>query len=46
VTFFPVAAATSVRVEAPLPRDFQVLLKMLRKYAVGGARPEQWESEE
>jgi len=46
VTFLPVAAATPVRVEAPLPRDFQVVLKMLRKYAVGGARPQRWESEE
>ncbi|MGD1001133.1 MAG: RluA family pseudouridine synthase [Candidatus Brocadiia bacterium] len=46
LTFLPVAAATSIRVEAPLARDFQVLLKMLRKYATGGARPEQWESEE
>jgi RluA family pseudouridine synthase len=46
LTFFPVAAGTPIRVEAPLARDFQVLLKMLRKYAVGGARPERWESEE
>jgi RluA family pseudouridine synthase len=40
VTFFPVATATPIRVEAPLPRDFQVLLKMLRKYVRGGAQPE------
>jgi len=46
LAFFPVAAATPIRVEAPLARDFQVLIKMLRKYAVGGARPEPWESEE
>jgi 23S rRNA pseudouridine1911/1915/1917 synthase len=46
ITFFPVASATPIRVEAPLPRDFQVMLKLLRKYAVGGARPEQWDEEE
>ena len=46
VTFLPVGAAAPVRVEAPLPRDFEVLLKMLRKYAVGGARAEQWDEEE
>jgi RluA family pseudouridine synthase len=46
LTFFPVAAATPIRVEAPLARDFQVLIKMLRKYAVGGARPEPSETVE
>lgn len=32
VTFLPVGAETPVRVEAPLPHDMTVLLKMLRKY--------------
>jgi RluA family pseudouridine synthase len=46
ITFFPVAASAPVRVEAPLPRDFELMLKMLRKYAVGGARTERWDEEE
>jgi 23S rRNA-/tRNA-specific pseudouridylate synthase len=46
ITFLPLAAEAPIRVEAPLPRDFQLLLKMLRKYAVGGARQEQWDEEE
>jgi len=36
VTFTPVGRPGSVRVEAPVPRDMAVLLKMLRKYARGG----------
>ena len=36
ITFLPVSAQGPVRVEAPLPRDIQLLLKMLRKYARGG----------
>jgi len=33
LTFLPVAATSPVRVEAPLPADIGLLLKMLRKYA-------------
>jgi len=33
IAFRPVGAAAPVRVEAPLPDDMQLLLKMLRKYA-------------
>jgi len=36
IMFLPVGTAQPTRVEAPLPRDFRVLLKMLRKYAAGG----------
>ena len=36
ITFLPVAAEQPVRVEAPLPHDIGLLLKMLRKYARGG----------
>jgi hypothetical protein len=38
LTFLSVGAATPTRVEALPPRDFEVLLKMLRKYAAGGSR--------
>ena len=33
IALLPVGASDSVRVEAPLPHDMEVLLKMLRKYA-------------
>ena len=33
LTFLPVASPERLRVEAPPPRDFELLLKMLRKYA-------------
>lgn len=36
ITFLPVDAAEPVRVEAPLSKDMQVLLKMLRKWAIQG----------
>lgn len=39
VTFLPVAGDTPLRVEAPEPTDIALLLKMLRKYARGGASP-------
>jgi len=41
IAFLSVGAERATRVEAPLARDMAVFLKMLRKYAVGGARP-QW----
>jgi len=40
VTFTPVDGSQPLRVEAPIPRDVTVLLKMLRKYARGGAPSE------
>jgi len=36
IVFVPVGATEPIRVEAPLPKDMQLLLKMLRKYAIGG----------
>lgn len=33
LTFLPVGADTPLRVEAPIPRDITILLKMLRKHA-------------
>lgn len=35
LTFLPVGSVEMRRVEAPLPRDMEVALKMLRKYAAG-----------
>jgi 23S rRNA pseudouridine1911/1915/1917 synthase len=37
LTLAPVGASDPLRIEAPLPKDLRVLLKMLRKYARGGA---------
>ena len=36
ITFLPVGDETALRIEAPLPDDMALLLKMLRKYASGG----------
>lgn len=35
IAFLPVGGTEPLRIEAPLPRDMEVALKMLRKYAVG-----------
>ena len=36
IVFVPVGSTEAIRVEAPLPKDLQLLLKALRKYARGG----------
>jgi 23S rRNA pseudouridine1911/1915/1917 synthase len=42
LTFLPCGQDTPVRVEAPLPKDMGVLLKMLRKFGQGGTAPAPW----
>lgn len=39
LTFLPVGTETPLRVEAPIPHDVALLLKMLRKFAQGGYGP-------